>query len=569
VWQFIVQRGTIQRLLLFIVIIVATWTSICAFPIRSVRMARQTKLTAGRKRSIGALDPVVASKTGHKANKNIDPEKEYKELYEWVRHSSVDYHKAPNAAELRGKLLSWYSKERRKLPWRGDPPPWGNDEVKKSSQKTLDSMLASADSKKTTPETAFSITPYGIWVSEIMLQQTRVEAVIPYWVRWMKEFPTVMDLAKATPDQVNAQWAGLGFYRRARFLHEAAKKVVEEWKGVMPMTVEDLLKLPGIGTYTAHAIASIAYGTSVPVVDGNVCRVLSRLLGIANHIKAPALKDQHGWGLADTLLDDTNAGSINQALMELGATYCSPTGSGMDDKDPWKGHYMSNALSSQVSALHATDRSALEDLLKEAMEHESKCPVCASDGVYVALESMITSLDAKEDVDASCLGHVALPLAPPQTSKREEVLAVAVLRCNDKWLLSRRPEKGLLAGQWEFPNVIVWSSADQKKDDKSKKNGKKQIDVPEIKKTKRKEMLDRLLESQNETLVSKRTVLEKSTEHVFSHVRHTMWIESGSIDALAEPSNPEEWKWMNKADMKLVGITSGVRKVMRIVEGQS
>lgn len=115
----------------------------------------------------------------------------------------------------------------------------------------------------------YVISAYGVWVSEIMLQQTRVEAVIPYYIKWMKSFPTVQSLASATEDKVNAHWAGLGFYRRAKLLHTGAKLVSEEYNGELPKTVNELMKISGIGRYTASAIASIAFGVQVPVVDGN------------------------------------------------------------------------------------------------------------------------------------------------------------------------------------------------------------------------------------------------------------------------------------------------------------
>jgi A/G-specific adenine glycosylase len=142
---------------------------------------------------------------------------------------------------VRVKLSSWYKKNRRQLPWRGE---------------TVDA--------------------YGIWVSEIMLQQTRVETVIPYWRRWMERWPTVNELAGATADEVNTLWAGLGYYSRAQSLLQGAKYIVNTSNGVLPETTEELRKIRGIGPYTAGAISSIAFGKAVPLVDGNVVRVLSR-----------------------------------------------------------------------------------------------------------------------------------------------------------------------------------------------------------------------------------------------------------------------------------------------------
>ncbi|OEU15327.1 DNA glycosylase, partial [Fragilariopsis cylindrus CCMP1102] len=232
-------------------------------------------------------------------------------FHTWIDHSHADYHDftEKDAIEIRSALLEWYNKNRRKLPWR--------DQEDQEEQEEEEVDIGEA----------IPITAYGVWVSEIMCQQTRVEAVIPYWIKWMKSFPTVYELAAATEDEVNAHWAGLGFYRRARYLHQGAKYVVKELDGKLPTTPQGLSKIQGIGPYTAAAIASIAFDVCVPVVDGNVCRVLSRLRGIANHIKHPILKDKLGWKLAGQIVeagDGSSPGMVNQALMELGATYCAP-----------------------------------------------------------------------------------------------------------------------------------------------------------------------------------------------------------------------------------------------------
>lgn len=185
------------------------------------------------------------------------------------------------AAAFRLRLLRWYDAHRRDLPWR----------------KTND--------------------PYRIWISEIMLQQTRVGAVLEHYRRFLERFPTVGDLARAREQSVLAAWSGLGYYRRARNLHAAAKKVVMEQGGVFPQTAESLRELPGIGRYTAAAIASIAFGERTGVVDGNVERVLRRVTG-------DALSEKQTWSLADELLSPRRPGDFNQAMMELGATVCLP-----------------------------------------------------------------------------------------------------------------------------------------------------------------------------------------------------------------------------------------------------
>ena len=170
--------------------------------------------------------------------------------------------------------------------------------------------------------------PYAIWVSEIMLQQTRVATVIPYWERWMARFPSVTALAEASLDDVLAAWAGLGYYSRARNLHAGAQVVRDRFGGQLPRAASELRAVPGVGAYTAGAIASIAYGERAPLVDGNVARVFARVFGMADDIKSTT-GTKRLWALAGELMAalprGAAPGDLNQGLMELGATLCSPT----------------------------------------------------------------------------------------------------------------------------------------------------------------------------------------------------------------------------------------------------
>lgn len=169
--------------------------------------------------------------------------------------------------------------------------------------------------------------PYAIWVSEIMLQQTRVQTVIPYWERWMQKFPTVTALARAPLDDVLASWAGLGYYSRARNLHTGAQTVATKWAGALPSRASELRAVPGIGPYTAGAIASIAFGERAPLVDGNVARVLARVYGITDDIKSTTGQRvlwQRAGDLMTALPASARPGDLNQGLMELGATLCAP-----------------------------------------------------------------------------------------------------------------------------------------------------------------------------------------------------------------------------------------------------
>ena len=257
----------------------------------------------------------------------------------------------------RAALLDWYDAERRPLPWR-----------------------ATRDA-------------YRIWVSEIMLQQTRVQTVLPYYESFMKRFPSVEDLADAPLDEVLARWSGLGYYRRARWMHQAAKRVALEG---FPASASELEELPGIGPYTAAAIASMAFGESVPVLDGNVERVLCRRLGMDRDPRRSAPR-RRLLAAATRLLDPERPGDSNQALMELGATICRP-------KRPDCG----------------------------------RCPLA-------------------EDCRARLEGDPERYPPPRRRRAVERVeLAVAVAHERGRVLLFRRPRgSDLLAGMWELPNVAL------------------------------------------------------------------------------------------------------------------
>lgn len=165
--------------------------------------------------------------------------------------------------------------------------------------------------------------PYAVWLSEIMLQQTRVDTVIPYFQRFLQRFPNAQSLAQASLDEVLQLWSGLGYYRRARELHSAANAIVQRYQGALPSDASELRTLPGIGPYTAGAISSIAFGKVEPLVDGNVSRVLARLCGVEEDIRSPA-GSKIIWGIASRLVPKDKPGQFNEALMELGATVCMP-----------------------------------------------------------------------------------------------------------------------------------------------------------------------------------------------------------------------------------------------------
>ena len=261
------------------------------------------------------------------------------------------------AGEIRTALLGWYDLQARDLPWR----------------RTRDA--------------------YAIWVSEVMLQQTQVSVVLPYWTAFLQRFPDAEALARASLDEVLAAWRGLGYYARARNLHRAAQAVVERHHGRLPDDVEALRALPGFGRYTVGAVASIAFGRAVPLVDGNVARVLARLFGVEG-ARGDAAREKHLWALAGALVEGERPGDWNQALMELGATVCRP--------------------------------------------EQPTCLLCPLRSRCVALGSgKVTDIPAPK-------------VAP---ARRALHLAVAAARRGDEVLLVRRKGTGLFGGLWELPGV--------------------------------------------------------------------------------------------------------------------
>lgn len=255
---------------------------------------------------------------------------------------------------LSSKIIRWYQQNKRNLPWR---------------------------------ETS---NPYFIWLSEVILQQTRVDQGLEYYLRFTEEYPTVFDLARATQEQVLRSWQGLGYYSRARNLHAASKYVSEELNGVFPGTFAELKKMKGVGDYTAAAIASIAFGEKKAVVDGNVYRVLSRLFEIKTPINSTEGVKQFS-ALANSLIDDKNPGDYNQGMMELGATICKP-------KNPL-------------------------------------CPACP-----LAVECK--SLKNKTQTD--------LPVKLNKIKVRDRYFNYLVITNNDKVYLQKRPQNGIWAGLFEF-----------------------------------------------------------------------------------------------------------------------
>ena len=319
----------------------------------------------------------------------------------------------PHLSRLPALLLPWYRENRRELPWRADREP------------------------------------YHIWVSEIMLQQTRVEAVKGYYARFLAVLPDTAALADCDDDTLHKLWEGLGYYSRVRNLKKAAQTIQTQFGGRFPKTHPEVLSLPGIGAYTAGAICSIAYNLPTPAVDGNVLRVMSRLCDDPSPIDLPATKAAVTEALRAVY--PAEAGDFTQALMELGATLCGPN-------------------------------------------RKPECSLCPCRNI--------------------CLGFLhgtaeTLPVKAPRKEKRQEERTVFIIRCGDKYALEKRPNKGLLAGLWQFPNV----------------SGKLELE-------------DALNCAEKMGLKPTNILRQVSRKHIFTHIQ---WNMTGIYLEAADPAGPFRW----------------------------
>ena len=261
-------------------------------------------------------------------------------------------------SQLPARLLPWYEANKRDLPWRQDRQP------------------------------------YHVWLSEIMLQQTRVEAVRGYYARFLEALPTIEALAEADPEQLHKLWEGLGYYSRVRNLQKAAKQVMAQYGGVFPADYDRIRALAGIGDYTAGAIGSICFDLPTPAVDGNVLRVAARLQSDPSPIDETRVKKALTAQLAQ-VYPHGRCGDFTQALMELGATVCVPNGA-------------------------------------------PKCSLCPMADLCTAHQEG---------------NETAYPVKKAKKPRKTAEMTVLLLRCGDLWAMEQRPSTGLLAGLWQFPNV--------------------------------------------------------------------------------------------------------------------
>jgi A/G-specific adenine glycosylase len=426
---------------------------------------------------------------------------------------------------MQNALLNWYDKNHRVLPWR-----------RNAHSKLSPAVVASQPYQAPGNDLEDDVFIYYVWVCEIMSQQTQVSRVCEYFTKWVKKWPTVVDLARATQEEVNDMWAGLGYYRRAKYLLDGAKYVVSNLGGVFPQSADALKKIPGVGPYTSRAISSQACGEPVAVVDGNVIRVFSRLRRIGGDPKSGQMVKMFA-DLADRTLATERPGDFNQAVMELGAMVCVP------------------------NTMPACDT----------------CPVrkwCRAAQAGVVMD---------------------YPSKAPKAAKREERVGVSVLRVveedgkqgwkDGKFLLLKRPEEGLLAGLWEFPLKSLLTASEQTEtlEGAAEEDGKraaassdgnasnKTTHSPHLTQRKsREEIMDAYL--RDEVGVAVKRVINRTNlgEHlsIFTHIRMTMEVEELCVvlddknGGLASLEDSDGVHWVTYDALRERSLTSSVKKCL-------
>jgi A/G-specific adenine glycosylase len=397
-----------------------------------------------------------------------------------------------NVKPLQDALLAWYRGNARDLPWR----------------RTKD--------------------PYAIWVSEIMLQQTRVATVIPYYERFLQKFPTPLALATAKEEEVLKLWEGLGYYSRAKNLHAGAKEVVSKYQGSVPNDPEAVRGLPGIGPYTAGAILSIAFNRDEAILDGNVARVLSRVYGIEGDPRLPK-QSKKLWELSRGIVPTGEAGTMNQALMELGASLCSPKNA---------------ACLACPIRLHCEGGKSATPEAFGAREKKGEIPTVEVIGVllWVGIHGVHGGTPAQEDKGMTAQENRGM-LAQEKAGNGGRAEKAEDEKENRKYVLARRPSSGLLADLWELPSA-------RRAEKESPEDCAKRA----------------LQEGLGVATVSLTPLKTAPVEHVFTHLRMKLSLYTAQIDAAPKGGNYQEFALFENGktgDKPLPGITLKALQALR------
>ncbi|RYP41218.1 hypothetical protein DL768_010533 [Monosporascus sp. mg162] len=521
----------------------------------------------------------------------------------------VTYHRPIllDSQEGRASLFKWFDSisNARAMPWR---KAW------------LETAFSGA-SDASTSRRQLERRAYEVWISEIMLQQTRVAVVIEYWNRWMKKWPTIQDLAAAKPEEVLAAWRGLGYYSRATRIHEAAKLVTSDvgMQGLLPASVEELeAKVPGVGRYTAGAISAIVFGRAAPMVDGNVLRVLSRQLGLFGDVKADKSVVDTLWAAADALvkavatevpvgdgrldmchepLVSDRPGRWGQALMELGSTVCTPKPNCAACPINSTCRAYTEGLQLSVQKGLAPEDSAPASIAPEVVDIEDRCKLCKpfEESESGDAGSDITTLDEKPrarkqvllrssaftetaesrgssrslssalnaDAMEVIVNHARkFPVKVIRKAVREEENLVCIIRRSDgRYLIHRRPQKGLLAGLWEFPSLILPSTNDSTPETRKKDAAQYISTLSGISGSKAKTSRGAGLKHVGEL---------GSVPWLFSHIKLTMHVHLFELDTINDIANPHvsdpdrPSRWTDTVDEESMG--TGMRKCWALVK---
>ncbi|MCO5598723.1 hypothetical protein L7F22_052821 [Adiantum nelumboides] len=520
-----------------------------------------------------------------------------------LRRHEIFYHRpllldGEIGKQNRTELLNWFDSvsTARSMPWRKawiDPATF---------QETPENTLRSALERRA----------YEVWISEIMLQQTRVAVVIDYWNKWMNRWPRIQDLANASSDDVLSAWRGLGYYSRATRIHQAAKKVVNDPKmlGLLPGTTEELqAKVPGVGRYTGGAISAIVFGHPEPMVDGNVLRVLARQTGLFTNVKTNKVAIDALWSAADALVKaiakdhaiksestsqnlevSDGPGRWGQALMELGSTICTP-------KPDCANCPITSTCRAYAEGVSLARKAKLMPTISSQVEQsigdiEDLCTVCEA---YEEVESGIDAdFDVKEEApvpptkpksrqasltafsftskpkpsknelnrdgkpNAKAMEVIVdhckkFPVKVIKKSVREEETIVCAIRNKEgKFLINKRPEKGLLAGMWEFPSDILPNT-----NDSTSKDRKKRASM----------FLENYIDDEN---LSNKLVPRGelgSVPWLFSHLKLTMHVYLFDIDqSTSTLEGVRNRRWASHDEVEAESMGTGMRKCWSLVK---